>query len=209
LAASRFYAWACEGEQGVETSWPACEVRVHGRAARYRGFATRDEALAWLAAGATYESRGPRKAAQRAALPDDAIFFDAGTGRGQGTEVNVTDRDGVPLVHLANPKYPVTEFGTVRLPAGKTNNFGELLGCLYALRIARARGCRTVCGDSDLVLSWWSRDRISADKRATDPELVLLAGCTARERRAFESEGGRLVHVPGAAHPADLGFHRD
>ena len=209
MAASRFYAWACDGAQGIETSWPACDARVHGRAARYRGFPTRHEAQAWLDAGAVYESRGPRKAAQRQALPQDAIFFDAGTGRGLGTEVNVTDRDGVPLVHLANPKYPVTEFGTVRLPNDKTNNFGELLGCFYALRIARVRGCMRVCGDSELVLSWWSRDRVSAEKRASDPELALLAGLVARERRAFEAAGGTLQHVPGGVNPADLGFHRD
>lgn len=209
MGSSKVYAWVCGSEQGIETSWESCQARVLGRSARYRGFKTRPEAQAWLDAGGVYESRVGRKAAARAELPEDAIFFDAGTGRGLGTEVNVTDRDGVPMVHLAKPRFPVTEFGTVRLPAGKTNNFGELLGCFYALRIARATGRRRVCGDSELVLSWWSRNRVGADKRETDPDLVLLAGLTARERQAFEAAGGVLEHVSGSVNPADLGFHRD
>ena len=206
---AKVYAWACEGDTGIEDSWAACEARVLGRNARYRGFTDRAEARAWLDAGAQYESRSSRKAAARQELPEDAIYFDAGTGRGAGTEVNVTDRQGVPMVHLAQPRFPITEFGTVRLPPGKTNNFGELLGCFYALRIARTTGRRRVCGDSELVISWWSRDRISAEKRESDPDLVLLAAHTARERRAFEAEGGSLQHVSGSVNPADLGFHRD
>lgn len=205
----RFYAFDSEGEQGILDSWPECEARVSGRKSRYRGFATRAEAEAWLAGGARYENKAARKSEARMDLPQDALYFDAGTGRGLGVEVNVTDRAGVPMVHLARPKFPLTEHGTVRLPPDKTNNFGELLGCLYALRIAKALGRKAILGDSALVLDFWSKDRISADKRATDPDLTLLARHTAMERASFEAAGGSMRHVSGSINPADLGFHRD
>jgi ribonuclease HI len=142
-------------------------------------------------------------------LPEDAVYFDAGTGRGDGTESNVTDRAGTPLAHLEAPAHVLTRFGTIRLSPGRTNNYGELLGCYYALKVARRLGVKKVLGDSALVLDYWSKGKISAEKRESDPDLVKLATLTARERRAFEAEGGSLAHVPGGKNPADLGFHRD
>jgi ribonuclease HI len=204
------YAWVGDGEEGIVDSWSECEARVSGRkGVRYRGFATRQEARAWLDSGALYEDKGKRKAMERLDLPEDAIYFDAGTGRGDGTEANVTDRGGTPLAHLEAPANVLTKFGTILLSPGRTNNYGELLGCLYALKIARRLGVRKVLGDSALVLDYWSKDHLSAEKRSTDPDLAKLAAMTARERRAFESEGGSMAHVPGGQNPADLGFHRD
>ncbi len=209
-AAKNVYAWTAGDEEGIAASWPECEARVVGRkGARYRGFATRQDARAWLDAGARYEDRGAKKARDRMDLPEDAVFFDAGTGRGNGTEANVTDRDGTPLAHLEAPEHVLTPFGTIQLSPGRTNNFGELLGCYYALKIARRLGVRRVLGDSALVLDYWSKDHLSAEKRANDPDLVRLAAMTARERIAFEAGGGALSHVPGGQNPADLGFHRD
>jgi ribonuclease HI len=95
------------------------------------------------------------------------------------------------------------------LPKGKTNNFGELLGCFYALRIANANQIKSIYGDSDLVISYWSKNWVSAEKRSTDPDLALLAEWTAKELRTFNANGGSLKHIPGRINPADLGFHRD
>ncbi len=209
-AAKNVYAWSAGGDEGIVPTWAECEARVAGRkGARYRGFATRAEAQAWLDAGAHYEDKALRKAQERLELPEDAVYFDAGTGRGTGTEANVTDRDGTPLAHLEAPSHALTPFGTIRLSPGRTNNYGELLGCYYALKVARRLGLRRVLGDSALVLDYWSKNHLSADKRATDPDLAKLAAMTARERKAFEAGGGTLSHVPGGRNPADLGFHRD
>ncbi len=209
LSKPKFYAWYCNGDQGIELSWADCRAIVSGRNARYRGFSTRQEAIDWLEGGAVYGKKKVKKQAALSDYPKDAIFFDAGTGRGRGTEVNVTDRKGVPIVHLAKPKFPLTEFGTVLLPKGKTNNFGELLGCFYALRIANANQIKAIYGDSDLVISYWSKNWVSAEKRSTDPDLALLAEWTAKELRTFNANGGSLKHIPGRINPADLGFHRD
>lgn len=204
----KYYAYAMAGSSGIVTSWNECEGLVSGHNARYRGFATRDEAQAWLDGGARYEDKAAKKAEKQRELPADAIYFDAGTGRGKGTEVNVTDREGVPLAYLAADEKDLTRFGTV-LVRGKTNNYGELLACLYAIRIARQQGRNQIFGDSKLVLEYWSKDFVSAEKREKDPDLAQLAGLTARERRAFEKAGGRLAHVSGSINPADLGFHKD
>lgn len=204
----RFYAYHLGDEHGIVGTWSECESIVSGRKARYRGFVTRGEAQAWLAAGALYEDRAAKKAKEQRALPEEAVYFDAGTGGGRGTEVNVTDRDGVPMVHMVAQGAEITPQGTVLL-VDKTNNYGELLACLHAMQVARQLGLKLVFGDSRLVLDYWSKNYVSAEKRTSDPDLVSLVRRTARERKAFEADGGELRHVSGGINPADLGFHRD
>jgi ribonuclease HI len=124
--------------------------------------------------------------------------------------VNVTDREGVPLAHLAAPEEgATTPQGTVVLGRGRTNNYGELYACLLALRTAARTGSQHLFGDSRLVLDFWSRGHVSTDKRARDPALAALAARVKAEREAFERRGGALAHVPGGRNPADLGHHRD
>lgn len=248
----KFYAWRVGECEGVTTSWPECEAIVHGRNARYKGFATREAAEAWLRAGARYgpwddgvtspwlervtpgatparrvsasrrraprgERTPPSPRARRESpppvpgvegpLPRDAIYFDSGTGRGNGTEVNVTTWDRKPLAHLVAPGERITPYGTVQLSESRTNNYGELLACLLAIRAARRLGVRVVCGDSRLALDYWSRGHVKRLHAEADPDLARLVQMTAVERAAFEAEGGTFRHVPGSRNPADLGFH--
>ncbi|MEJ2367042.1 MAG: viroplasmin family protein [Acidobacteriota bacterium] len=206
---NKFYAYKTPEGSGVVESWSECENRVAGRPARYKGFAARGDAEAWLRAGARYEDRAAKKQVAQAKLPEDAVYFDAGTGGGNGTEINVTGRDGVPLLHLVLPEDQLTVRGTHYPPGGRTNNYGELLACVCALKIAEKLKLKKVCGDSELVLKYWSRGHVSRDKSAADPDLARLAQTAARTRKAFESAGGILIHVPGGLNPSDLGFHRD
>jgi ribonuclease HI len=202
----RFYAYRTETEQGIVNTWPECESRVRGHKARYRGFVTRGEAEEWLASGARYENKAEKKKKLQQQLPADGVYFDAGTGRGNGTEVRVSERDGTPLTYLAVDRDRITPEGNVLL-TGKTNNYGELLACLLAIRIARKMGRDVVLGDSRLVIDYWSRGMIRKET-ASDPDLRELVDETTRERREFEREGGRVGHISGDINPADLGFHR-
>ena len=74
------------------------------------------------------------------------------------------------------------------------------------MKVARGLGIKLVCGDSALVIDYWSKGRISREKRGSDPRLTKLVEEAARLRKAFESEGGTLRHVPGRINPADLGY---
>ena len=45
---NQFYAYDNGSDRGIVSSWPACEAKVKGRSARYRGFPDRASAEAWL-----------------------------------------------------------------------------------------------------------------------------------------------------------------
>ena len=203
----KFYAYlVVHGESGVTRSWPECEAVTSGRNARYRGFATEGEARAWLEAGARYDFRPRKERAPARDFPEDAVFFDAGTGGGGGTRARVTDRDGVPLAHLACEEDDLTPEGNVRLP-GRTNNFGELLACKLGLLVAMHFGSKHLFGDSKLVIEFWSKGHVSK-KMACEEDLVALSRETASLRQTFEAQGGRIERISGDINPADLGFHR-
>jgi ribonuclease H-related protein len=210
----KYYAYfLSEKQQGVTDSWSECEKLVSkAKNARYRGFSSRSEAEAWLGAGARYESKktsSTKLAASKAKGRVDlqtGIYFDAGTGRGHGVEISVTDEQGRNLLHAALPKEKINKFGKHLLPRAMTNNYGELLACYYALQIAMETGAKKVFGDSQLILTYWSKGFM---KRGELPPLtVALADSVKELRKKFEHKGGEVAYIPGGDNPADLGFHR-
>ncbi len=208
----KYYAYRTETEDGVVDSWDVCERKVAGHKARYRGFPDPKSARQWLDDGAPLRDKKAEKAAALQEYPDNAVFFDAGTGAGRGVEVRVTDRAALPIVHLAGDPpegATLTKEGNLLLGWDRTNNFGELLGCFLAFAVAVETGSRHIYGDSKLVLEYWSKGHVSKSKRETDPDLWELAKTTARARLKFVKAGGQIEHVPGGINPADLGYHRD
>ena len=204
-----YYAYCVEGRTGIVRTWSECEAKVRGRSAHYKGFPTFAEAKAWLASGATYPDRAAAKRRELEALPEGGVFADAGTGAGKGVEINVTDREGVPLLHLCLSPNRLTPRGTSLLEPGRTNNYGELVALLLGIRIAKKLGEKAVYSDSALVLDFWSRGHVTAKKRQEDPDLFGLATKASGERRDFERAGGRCLKISGGINPADLGYHRD
>ncbi len=192
-----FYAYIllATGEKAVVDSWKACEAAVKGKMARFKGFMTRQEAEAWLSSGAQYESK------IRPTL-EAGIYFDAGTGRGDGTEVSVTDMNGKDLLSLILPKSHINKHGKYNVKG--TNNYGELLGCKFALQIAIATGAEKIFGDSKLVIDYWSKGYI---KKEIPEETRDLVKDVAKLRKQFEKAGGRVGRISGDHNPADLGFH--
>jgi len=189
---------------GITESWSACEKLVSGKtSARYKGFATKHEAEAWLGQGARYEAK------QRPKL-EPGVYFDAGTGRGNGVEISVTDEYGKNLLHKAVPKSDLNRFGkhVVRTSDGTddaTNNYGELLALRYALEIARAENIKKIFGDSKLVIDYWSQWKMK--RKELPEETVTLAEEVSALREAFEAKGGVVARISGDHNPADLGFH--
>lgn len=198
--ANKYYAYLIPhtGEKGVVQSWQECEKMVSGESgARFKGFSTREEAQEWLEQGADWAFKKEL---------EHGVYFDAGTGRGRGVEVSVTNEKGASLLFEVMPKKKINQFGTYRLGSEATNNYGELLACKYALQIALKRNIKKVFGDSELVVSYWSKGFIK--KKELPQKTVRLAMSVAKLRKKFETAGGEIIVIPGADNPADLGFHR-
>jgi ribonuclease HI len=191
-------------KSGVADDWTACEKLVSGKVgARFKGFERRSDAEAWLADGAMYES----KLAKPRPKLEQGIYFDAGTGRGDGVEISVTDEHGKNLLHKAISHNELNNFGKHLVgDAAATNNYGELLALHYALEIAHKERIKKIFGDSKLVIDYWSKWHIK--RKDLPEETVALADEVSRVREIFEKAGGTIGRISGDYNPADLGFHR-
>src|SRR3989344_8807572 len=148
-----FYAYVVPTKklEGIAESWTECEKLVSGQfGARYRGFKTREEAEEWLRLGAQYEIKSVKKL-------EPGIYFDAGTGRGKGVEISVTDEKGKNLLLEVLKKKDLNRFGKHVLGDEVTNNYGELLACKHAIEIAMKSGAEKVFGDSSLIIDFWTK----------------------------------------------------
>ena len=204
---SKFYAFIIEKEntQGIVSSWEECQKNTKGKGARYKSFKTKDEAIKWLANGGIYEDK--KKAIQLAKMAlEDAIYFDAGTGRGIGVEVRVTNKVGVSLLDYTMPHDMINEFGNYLAPKGSTNNYGELIGIYLAFDIAIKMNKLKIFGDSKLIIDYWSKGHYN--KISLNEKTVTLITKTVERRRHFENLGGKIEHISGDINPADLGFHK-
>lgn len=196
----KFYAYLLSrtGEKGISDSWAKVEAKVKGKVARFRGFKTEAEAEAWLLRGADYAVKHVKKLKR-------GIYFDAGTGRGHGVEISVTDEKGVNLLHKSIPVKKLNQFGKHLLGKEFTNNYGELLAMKHALDIALKDGTREIFGDSKLVLNYWSKGYMK--EKGLPGQTTILAKEVKDLRETFELMGGKVKYVSGDHNPADLGFH--
>jgi ribonuclease H-related protein len=195
----KYYAYSVDIEKGITESWPECQNVVSGiPGAKYKSFESRGEAERWLEAGANYQIK--HIAAQA------GIYFDAGTGGGNGVEINVADARGNGLLFKVLPESALSEKGHFKIAGRVTNNYGELLACKYALTIAAQDNVKNVFGDSKLIIDYWSKGHIKKDMGA---DTIALAEEVAKLRWRFEQAGGQLSRVSGGANPADLGFHKN
>ena len=185
MAKRKYYAYSVNGKKGITDNWPECQKIVAGKpGAKFKGFESEEAAEAWLDAGADYKLKN--------VAVEDGIYFDSGTGAGEGVEVQVADKNGKSLIK-ENLGYDVT------------NNFGELKACKYALEIAINKKAKKVFGDSKLVVEYWSKGHI---KYEVGEEAVNLAQEVKILRREFEKMGGKIILISGGSNPADLGFHK-
>jgi ribonuclease HI len=201
----KFYAYLVNGKSGVVDNWPECQKLVSGKdGAKFKGFAGKEEAELWLDAGAKY---GMKHLAIK-----DGIYFDSGTGAGEGVEISVTDKNGKSLLNKVLQKEKINNRGFCLLERSATNNFGELLALKYALEIALKDPwlglgqVKNIFGDSKLVIDFWSKGYIKKDN--LPEETVELSSEVKKLRYEFEKNGGKIELISGASNPADLGFHR-
>jgi ribonuclease HI len=199
----KFYAYYLidSKDSGITHSWEDCKNYIQAGKSRYKSFKTLDEAEKWLEKGGIYES----KEEIRRGLPD-GIYFDAGTGRGIGVEVRVTDKMGNSILDKFLPPEKINIHGNYLTEDGMTNNFGELMGLYCAMKIALKDNVRNIYGDSNLVIYFWSKGLI---KRQDQKEQTLkLADMVIELRKKYEALGGKIEYISGDINPSDLGFHR-
>lgn len=197
---NKYYGYFLPGSnhQGVCENWEECRKIVEGKkGARFRGFNSKKEAGEWLSDGAFYHQR------QKAKL-EPGIYFDSGTGRGIGVEINVTNEKEEYLLKTAISVKKLNRFQHLVLK-NVTNNYGELLACKYALKIALKKSIKKVFGDSKLIIDFWSKGIIRRKEVAKKTYLLSLE--VKKLRIEFENRGGELLRISGADNPADLGFH--
>lgn len=195
-----FYAYILSDKKGIVENWESCKALVNGvSGAKFKKFKTLVEANAFIN--------------NENIELEDAIYFDAGTGRGRGVEVRITDKNKNSLIPVLkenrkdiidffNKKgWNINEFSNIELGNNYTNNFGELLGCYVALIIANIKGENKIFGDSNLVIAYWSKGNCNID----DKETLKLIEVVAKLRENFN---GKIEHISGDINPADLGFHK-
>lgn len=205
----KFYAYFIinTNENGILENWAECQKKVSGKKARYKSFKSLLEAQEWLNSGANYEKKEKKDLTKLySELEREAIYFDAGTGRGNGVEVRLTDFDGNSLLYKIMNEKNINEFGNYYVANTRTNNFGELVGIYTAFVYAKKYGTKIICGDSSLVIEYWTKGRYNSFNLESD--TVELIKKTALMRNEFEKRGGTVKKISGDVNPADLGFHK-
>jgi len=148
----KYYAYFIPGRNisGVTSDWRKCEMMVKGiTGARFKAFSSKEEAEGWLAHGAFYELKKPPKRHR-------GIYFDAGTGRGEGVEVSVTDEKGINLLHKVVSSKKLNRFGKHLVGSeSATNNYGELLALKYAIEIARKEKIKNITANKRYAAVNW------------------------------------------------------
>ena len=205
----KFYAYFIidTSENGILENWSDCQKKVSGKKARYKSFKTFLEAEKWLNSGANYEKKEKADLTELySELDQNAIYLDAGTGRGNGVEVRLTDFNGNSLLYKIMNEKNINEFGNYYVADTRTNNFGELVGIYTAFIYAKKYGTKVICGDSSLIIEYWSKGRYNSSNLENDT-IELIKKVTLM-RNDFEKKGGTVKKISGDVNPADLGFHK-
>ena len=216
MAKQKYYAYFFDKKNnGIVNTWAECEKIVHGTKARYKSFIDRSVAQNWIDSGASYERNIVLYAPINTTL-EKGIYFDAGTGRGIGVEVRVTNENKENILEkispdsleelLKNTTWIKNEFRNIQFEGRKTNNFGELIGFYLALNCAKLLKCNLILGDSRLVIDYWSLGRFHENN--LELETINYINKVIQLRKEFEKNKGIVKHISGDINPADLGFHK-
>ena len=208
----KYYAYYFdEKTNGIFDNWENCRDIAYPIKARYKSFKTKMEAELWIEKGGEKNEYNLKNI-----ILEDAVYFDAGTGRGRGVEVRVTNNKKESILSeitssnfqkfLKDNNWFINEYGNIQLDNNKTNNFGELLGLILAIKCATKLKITKIFGDSNLVIKYWSKGAYHQDKLPA--ETVKFINFSIEERKKYEKNQGIIEHISGDFNPADLGFHK-
>lgn len=199
-----YYAYYLIEEQksGVVNTWEECKNLTTNKKSRYKKFSTLSSAKEWIKNGCIYE----KKENIYPNLDENAIYFDAGTGRGIGVEVRVTNINRQSILSKIIPENLINKYGNYQVAKNRTNNFGELTGAFFALKLALKYNIKLICGDSKLVIDYWINCRYN--KANIDNDTIKLIEKTNKLYIEYKLKGGKISRISGDINPADLGFHK-
>ncbi|HIJ78937.1 MAG: ribonuclease HI [Desulfobulbaceae bacterium] len=179
MAAKKFYAIAVGLLPGIYDNWPLAQAQVAGvKGAKYKGFATRAEAEAWLKnpvyAPAVKKDSAHKTATARVSVPKEGevvIYTDGGA-------LNNPGPGGYGVVQIYNGARKELS-GGFRMT---TNNRMELMACIVALKELEHRDKKVhIFSDSSYVVngitkgwarSWRKRGWVKSDNQpAINPDL--------------------------------------
>ncbi|MFH7319633.1 ribonuclease HI [Desulfurivibrio sp. D14AmB] len=180
----KFYAVAVGRVPGIYSTWPQAQRQVDGFAgARFKGFASQAEAVAWLAKPPSCRKKGTGPTRGRAVGSGSGELSDSGAADEvliytDGGAINNPGPGGYGVVQLCNGERKEL-CGGFRLT---TNNRMELMACIVALRELEYRDWPVrLYSDSSYVVNgitrgwaqgWRRRGWVKADRQpAVNPDL--------------------------------------
>ncbi|ACH93774.1 ribonuclease H family protein [Borrelia duttonii] len=185
-----------KNEKFIFTSWEECKNKIIGQKNKIKSFKTKEEANKWLLENGKINTCHPK-----------GIYFDSGTGRGQGVEVRVVNEKGISIIDKVVKQNFINDYNNyyVKNFNGISNNYGELLGLYIALKIALQENTKNIFGDSKLVIDYWSKGFYNKN---LNKNTIKLIQNVIKLRNIFEKSGGQIVLISGNNNIADLGFHK-
>ena len=201
MSKKKYYAVAVGRVPGIYTDWPAAEAQVKGcQGAKFKGFASREEAQAWLE-NPLYARKSADEPGRDADCTDDGpvdpdtvlVYTDGGC-------LNNPGPGGYSAIIQAGGEEKVLSGGFELT----TNNRMELMACIVALRELEGSG-RTVLlhSDSSYVVNGidkgWAKGWRARSWRKSDGQPALNTDLWAELLRLTESMPVRLKWVRGHA----------
>ena len=203
---AKFYVVWQGREAGIYDSWAACEAQVKGVAAKYKGFATREEAEAALAADSKDYITHKPKPLQRSPIASSlntpilpALAVDAACSGNPG----LMEFRGV----IADTGTQVFHRGPY---ADGTNNIGEFLAIVLGLAYLKLHNLPWVLySDSKTAISWVRQRQCKTKIEWNTRNQDLFLAVRAAEKWLHENTWTTQIYKWDTEHwgeiPADFG----
>ena len=203
---AKFYVVWQGREAGIYDSWAACEAQVKGVAAKYKGFATREEAEAALAADPKdYIIRKPKplQSTPIASSPNSPILPALAVDAACSGNPGLMEFRGV----IADTATQVFHRGPY---TGGTNNIGEFLAIVLGLAYLKLHNLPWVLySDSKTAISWVRQRQCKTKIEWNTRNQDLLLAVRAAEKWLHENTWTTQIYKWDTEHwgeiPADFG----
>jgi ribonuclease HI len=215
---AKFYVVWQGRESGIYDSWEACEAQVKGVAAKYKGFATRAEAEAALAAN-------PEEYISRNAIAKRSTASSASDLQALCADLQRSDRSpilpalAVDAACSGNPgamefRGVIADTGTQVFHRGPyldgTNNIGEFLAIVLGLAYLKQKNLPwSLYSDSKTAISWVRQKQCKTKIEWTASNQDLLIAVRAAEKWLHENIWTTPIYKWDTEHwgeiPADFG----